>query len=74
MGGRNKKKIDLLEMSNSERIQLIKEVKEKLRQKVAEAKLWQSLMETENLMVNGNTIYKENVTLTGFMFRDMLRI
>lgn len=42
MGARNKKKLkklNLLEMSNHERAQLIKQVKEKLQQKVAEAKL-----------------------------------
>jgi len=46
MDVRNKKKLkrlNLLEMSNHQRIQLIKEVREKLRQKVTEAKLWQSM-------------------------------
>jgi hypothetical protein len=36
---RNKKKRDLLEMSNRERTQLIREVREKLRQKAIESKL-----------------------------------
>jgi hypothetical protein len=36
---RNKKKRDLLEMSNRERTQLISEVREKLRQKAIESKL-----------------------------------
>jgi len=42
MGVRNKKKLkrlNLLEMPNTERIQLIKEVKERLQQKVIEAKV-----------------------------------
>jgi len=68
MGARNKKKLkklNLLEMPNTERIQLIKEVREKLRQKVAEAKLWQSLLEAENLTINGNVVCKSNQPLHG---------
>jgi len=55
MGARNKKKLkrlDLLEMSNSERNQLVKEVREKLRQRITEAKLWQSLLEVKSLTIN----------------------
>lgn len=69
MGARNKKKLkklNLLEMSKHERTQLIKEVREKLRQKTIEAKLWQSLFEAENLTINGNVVYKSNQPLHGF--------
>jgi len=62
MGIKNKKKLkklDLLEMSTPERIKLIKEVKENLRQKMAEVKLWQSLLKTENLTINGKIVCKE---------------
>jgi len=72
MGARNKKKLkrlNLLEMSNHERIQLIKEIREKLRRKIIEAKLWQSLLETEDLTINGNVVYRENQQLTGFYLR-----
>jgi len=72
MGARNKKKLkklNLLEMSNHERIQLIKEVREKLRQKTVEAKLWQSLLDAENVTINGNIVYKENQQLNGFYLR-----
>jgi hypothetical protein len=68
MGTKNKKKLkklDLLEMPNPERIKLIKEVREKLRQKTVEAKLWQRLLETENLTINGNIVYRENEELSG---------
>jgi len=64
MGMRNKKKskkLNLLEMSNHKRIQLIKEVKEKLQQKVIEAKVWQSLLEAENLTINGNIVCRERI-------------
>ena len=63
---RKLKKLDLLEMPNPERIKLIREVREKLRQKMAEAKLWQSLLEAENLTVNGNIVYTEDEQLVGF--------
>ena len=73
MGTKNKKKLkklDLLEMSNPQKIQLIKEVREKLRQKTVEAKLWQRLLEAENLTINGNTVYRENEELSGFYIRN----
>ena len=65
---KNAKKIDLSKMRESERNQLIKEVKERLRQKILEAKLWRTLLEVENLTVNGNTVYKGDERLTGFSF------
>jgi len=63
---RNKKKLDLLEMSNRERKLLIKEIREKLRQKAVESKLQKMLLEVENLTVNGNVVYGENQQLSGF--------
>ena len=71
MGIRNKKKLkklNLLEMSNHERIMLIKEAKVKLRQKAMEAKLWQSLLEAENLTINGDIVYESSQPLNGFSF------
>jgi hypothetical protein len=75
MGAKNKKKLkklDLLEMSNPERAKLIKEVREKLRQTVMEAKLWQSLLEVENLAVNGKIVYDDKQQLSGFCFEKMI--
>jgi len=60
------KKVDLLEMKSPERMQLIKELREKLQLKIAEAKLWQSLLEVENLTINGNTVYRGYEPPTGF--------
>jgi hypothetical protein len=69
MNTKNKKnkKLDLLEMPNPDRIKLIKEVKEKLRQKIAEAKLWQSLLNAENLTINGNTVCKGDAQFSRFL-------
>lgn len=72
MVARNKKKskkINLLEMSNNERVQLINEIRRKLKQRTAEARLWQSLLQAENLTINGNIVYKENQPLNGFYLR-----
>ena len=71
MRARNKKKFkrfDLLEMSNNERNQLIKEVEENLQHKTSEAKLWRSLLEVENLIINGNIVYKHDQPLNGLHF------
>jgi len=69
MDARNKKKLkklNVLEISKHERTQLIKEVREKLRQKTIETKLSQSLLEAENLTINGNIMCKSNQLLHGF--------
>jgi hypothetical protein len=70
---RNKKKpkkLNLLEMSNHERKRLMKEVGETLRQKIIEAKLWQSLIEAEDVTINGDVICKSNQQLNGLKFES----
>ena len=62
---KTQKKIDLLEVPDAKRIQLIKEVKETLKEKMIEAKLWQSLLEVENLKINGDTICVPDGPLKG---------
>lgn len=59
---------NLLEISDVERVKILKEVKDSLRQKIVEAKLWKSLLELENLVINGETVYCEKDRLTGFSF------
>jgi len=62
VGIKNKKKLkklDLLEMPDSKRVKLIKEIREALQQKVTEAKLWHSLLEVENLTINGKILSEE---------------
>ena len=66
MVARNKKKIDLLKMRDHEKIQILREVKEQLRQKIAEAKMLQSLLDVESLTVNGNIVYRGDQQLNGF--------
>ena len=62
---KNKQKMDLLEMSDPEKYKLIKAVKESLQLKIAEAKLWQSFLDTENLTINGKTVQSADNELTG---------
>lgn len=69
---RKLKKLDLLEMPDPDWIKLIKEVREKLRQTVMEAKLWRSLFEVENLAVNGKIVYNEKQQLSGFCLESMI--
>ncbi len=76
MGIRNKKtqkKVDLLEMSDSEKVKLIKAVKESLRQKVVEAKLWQSFVEAEKLTINGQAINCKGIDLKGFSISELMK-
>jgi hypothetical protein len=67
------KKLDLLEIPDSERFKFIREIKENLKQKAIEAKLWQSLIETENLTVNGEKIHFQEVQLKGISLDDLMR-
>lgn len=61
------KKINLLEMSDSEKIEIIKQLKQSLHMRIVEAKLWQSLTNMENLVINGENIRLENVNLEGLI-------
>jgi hypothetical protein len=50
------KKIDLLELSDAEKTQFITATKEALRQRIEEAKYWRTLIESDEITVNGNPI------------------
>jgi hypothetical protein len=53
------KKPNVLELSDPERVILVKAAREQLKQTITEARLWQSLLAVENLAVNGNMIVNE---------------
>jgi len=65
---RKKKKTqkNLLEVPDSEKMKILKEARENLRQQVVEARLWKNLLEVENLTINGRKVYSGNERLTGF--------
>ena len=69
---KNKPKMDLLEMSDPEKYKVIKAVKESLQLKVAEAKRWQSLLDAENLTINGKTVQSADIELTGLSLKAEL--
>ena len=59
----NPKKVDFLDLSDSEKAHLLKEAKDNLRLKLVEARFWQSLAETEKITINGQTIQFEDSNL-----------
>jgi len=69
---KNKPKMDLLEMSDPEKYKVIKAVKENLQLKVAEAKRWQSILDAENLTINGKTVQSADIKLTGLSLKAEL--
>jgi|GEM_PF-3724494 hypothetical protein len=74
MRARKKEKtirINLLEISDVERSQTLEKAKESLRQKIAEAKLFNSFLELENITVNGEKINCGDCKLTGLSPTDI---
>jgi hypothetical protein len=65
------KKVDLLELSESEKTNFLKEAKENLKQKLVEAKFWQSLAETERITINGQKVDFEDGALKGFTYEEL---
>lgn len=76
MGFRKKRrsnKINLLEMSEQEQSELVSEVRTRLRQRALEAKLCQSLLEAEELTINGQVVYESSQPLEGLSRDDIFR-
>jgi len=68
MGVKNKKtqkKGDLLEMSDVERVKVIEKLKQSLRQSIYEAKLWKTLLQYENVAINGRVVFSSDNPLEG---------
>ena len=65
------KKVDILKLSKSEKTHLLKEAKDNLRQKLVEARFWQSLAETERVTINGYKIDFENGGLKGLTYDEL---
>jgi hypothetical protein len=59
-------KIDLLELSDSEKASFIKETKRNLRKRLVEAKFWRNLAENERVIINGLAINLEKTSLQSF--------
>jgi tRNA 2-selenouridine synthase SelU len=67
---KSQKKINLLKMSDIEKTKVLRELRQNLRQKIIEAKLWQSLVNTENIIINGETIQWKNIGLKGLTLNE----
>jgi len=65
-------KVDVLKLSKSKKAHLLKEAKDNLRQKLVEAKFWQSLAETERVTINGYKIDFENGDLKGLTYDELI--
>gem|GEM_PF-1164604 len=72
---KNKTKVknsNLLEIPEIERMKILKDLRESFKQKIVEAKMWKSLLELENIVINGQTIYCGADSLKGFYLDNKL--
>jgi len=63
--------VDLLELSGSKKTRFLMEAKERLRQKMMEAKFLLSFAETQRIKINGQTIDFENGGLKKFSCNEL---
>lgn len=66
------KKPNILELSDPEKVILVKKAKEHLKQTITEAKLWQSLLAIESLAVNGSMVINEKRQLGVFCIENVI--
>jgi len=66
------KKINILEVPEIERSKILREAREKLRERIVEEKLMRFLMNSEVLSINGKIVYKSEEPLTGFAVDELL--
>jgi hypothetical protein len=67
----NPQTIDLLELSGSKKTRFLKEAKEKMRQKLMEAKFLLSFAETQRIKINGQIIDFKNGELKKFTCNEL---
>lgn len=68
MGAKNRKtqrKINLLEMPDTEKVKVIEKLKQSLRQSINEAKLWNSLLHCDTVTINGQVVFSDDILLNG---------
>lgn len=66
------KKNNVLELSEPDKIRLMSKAREELKETRVEAKLWQMLLNVDNLMVNGNLVCGEKSQLSSLSLEDIL--
>lgn len=68
---RKHRKVNLLEIPEIKRFRMLREIKEKLRTRIAEEKMLHFLMESEVLSINGRIVYRSDEPLRGISLEDM---
>jgi hypothetical protein len=53
-------KVTLLGLHESKRAHVIRQAREKLRQRVLEDKVWKWLLQLDNLTINGTVVWQEH--------------
>jgi hypothetical protein len=62
-------------MSDCEKIKVIRAIRENLRQKAVEAKLWESFLKTDEMTINGKQVHSLDEPLTSTTLKnDLLRM
>ncbi|MEM3730182.1 MAG: hypothetical protein QW667_04800 [Candidatus Bathyarchaeia archaeon] len=64
-GKKNKKKLNLLEMSDSERKNVVEKLRQMFRRNVVEAKLWNWFLQCETLTINGEVVFSRETAFDG---------
>jgi len=67
--GKTRRKIDLLDMSDAERTRVIEQIKQNLQRSISEARLWKTLLQYDELTINGQVIFSSDIPLEGFSMR-----
>jgi len=69
---KNRKRIDLLSISDIEKVKLICEIRRQLQQKVLEEKLMQPFLKVEPSAINKELIIKMSESLNGIVSKEAL--
>ncbi|MEM1540094.1 MAG: hypothetical protein QXJ07_01755 [Candidatus Bathyarchaeia archaeon] len=73
--GKTRRKIDLLDMSDAERTRVIEQIKQNFQRSISEARLWKTLLQYDELTINGQVIFSNDIPLEGFSMRfDMGKV
>lgn len=67
---KNKTKLDLLDVPDSERSNVLEKLRQILRQSAAENKLWNELLQCEMLTVNGQVVFSGETALNGLLIQN----
>ncbi|MEM3581371.1 MAG: hypothetical protein QXH40_05185 [Candidatus Bathyarchaeia archaeon] len=59
----SKKKLNLLEVPESERTNVLEKIRQALRQSAVETKLWNAFLQCETLTINGQVVFSEENAL-----------